>query len=104
MRCDLAAGERRGGAVEREIIEADVLEEAEPAADFLEHFGGDQLAGCRRVPARRRTPRRRRRPGAQTSGSDALRPIGEIARCVRGERDRAGLRIEPRAVAIGGSR
>ena len=39
----LAAGERRGGAVEREVFEADVVQEAEPAADFLEHFGGDQL-------------------------------------------------------------
>ena len=39
----LAAGERRRGAVEREVVEADVVQEAEPAADFLEHFGGDQL-------------------------------------------------------------
>ena len=38
-----AAGERRRGAVEREVFEADVGEEAEPAADFFEHFGGDGL-------------------------------------------------------------
>ena len=38
-----AAGKRRRGAVERQILEADVDQEAEPAADFLEHFGGDRL-------------------------------------------------------------
>ena len=41
----LAAGKRGRGAVEREIFEADVLEELQPAANFLEHFGGDLLAG-----------------------------------------------------------
>ena len=38
----LAAGERRGGAVEREVVQADVEQEAEPAADFLQHLRGDQ--------------------------------------------------------------
>ncbi len=32
------AGQRRGGAVQREIVEPDVQQEAEPAADFLQHF------------------------------------------------------------------
>ena len=40
-----AAGERGGGAIEREIIEADVDEEAEAAADFLDGFFGDFFAG-----------------------------------------------------------
>ena len=35
----LAAGERRRGAVEREVFEADVLQEAQPAADLFEHLG-----------------------------------------------------------------
>ena len=48
----LAAGERRRGAVEREVFEPDVEQEAEPAADFLEHFVGDQLLRCRRARAR----------------------------------------------------
>ena len=38
-----AAGERGGGAVEREVVEADVLQEAEAAADFFQDFGGDQF-------------------------------------------------------------
>ena len=37
-----AAGERRRGAVEREVVEPDVHQEAEPAADFLQHLGGDE--------------------------------------------------------------
>ena len=37
----LAAGQGRGGAVEREIMQADVEQKVEPAADFLEHLVGD---------------------------------------------------------------
>ena len=48
----LAARERRGGAVERQIVEPHVAQEAQPAADFLEHFAGDQRAAWRRAPAR----------------------------------------------------
>ena len=40
----LAAGKRRRGAVEREILQAHVLEELQPAANLLEHLGGDLLA------------------------------------------------------------
>ncbi len=47
-----AAGERGGGAVERQVFEPHVDQKAEPAANFLEHFGGDHAAACRRVPAR----------------------------------------------------
>ena len=36
-----AAGERRGGAIEREIFEPDIDQETQPAADFLQHFFGD---------------------------------------------------------------
>ena len=60
-----AAGKRGGRAVEREIFEADVLQELQPAANLLEHVGGDLLArrvevqlaekllGLRRRPSRR---------------------------------------------------
>ena len=65
-----AAGKRRRGAVEREILEPHVAEELQPAADFLEHLGGDLLAAWRPDPARRRTRPRRKPPGAQTSGSE----------------------------------
>ena len=37
------ARQRGGRAFQREIFEADVLQEAEPAANFFEHFGRDQL-------------------------------------------------------------
>jgi hypothetical protein len=39
----LAAGERLGRAVEREIVEADVVEEREPAHDLLDDPVGDRL-------------------------------------------------------------
>ena len=38
----LAAGERRRRAVERQVVEPDVAQKAQPAANLLEHFGGDQ--------------------------------------------------------------
>ena len=38
----LAAGERRRGAVEREVLQPDVFEKLQPAADFLEGLGGDR--------------------------------------------------------------
>ena len=37
----LTAGERRRGAVERKIVQADVHQEAEPAANLLEHLASD---------------------------------------------------------------
>ena len=37
----LAAGQRAGGAVEGEVVEADVEQEAEAGVDLLEHRGGD---------------------------------------------------------------
>ena len=49
----LAAGERRGRAVERQVVQADVEQEAEPAADLLEQFAGDGL--LHRVEAASRT-------------------------------------------------
>jgi hypothetical protein len=38
-----AAGERGGSALERQVFEADVLQEAEAASDFFQDFGGDEL-------------------------------------------------------------
>ena len=37
----LAAGQRAGGARERQIIEADIDQEAQPVADFLQDADGD---------------------------------------------------------------
>ena len=41
----LAAGERRGGAVELQVADADVLEEGQPLADLLQDPRADQLLG-----------------------------------------------------------
>ena len=38
-----AAGERGGEAVEREVVEADLVEEVDALADFFEDFAGDFL-------------------------------------------------------------
>ena len=38
----LAAGERRGRAVEREVVQSDVQQEPEPGANLLEQFAGDR--------------------------------------------------------------
>ena len=38
-----AAGERLGGAVERQIVQADVVEELQPVDDFLDDLVGDRL-------------------------------------------------------------
>ncbi len=37
-------GERRRGAIECEIFQTHIQQEAESAANFLEHFLGDELA------------------------------------------------------------
>src|SRR5690606_37557108 len=38
----LAARESRGGAVERQVVQADVEQEAEPLADLLQDLAGDR--------------------------------------------------------------
>ena len=40
----LAAGERLGAAVERQVVEADVDQEPEPVGDLLDDLGRDLLA------------------------------------------------------------
>ena len=49
MRWDFAAGERGGEAVEREVFEADLLEEVEALADLFEDLAGDLLSARARV-------------------------------------------------------
>ena len=44
----LAAGQRRGRAVEREVVQPDVDQEAEPGVDLLEHPLADELLARRR--------------------------------------------------------
>ena len=81
----LAAGERRGRAVERQIVEPHVRQEAEPAANFLEHFGGDQLAACRsRSQLAEELDRVGDRQGADL-GQRACRADRRTLRCARGD-------------------
>ena len=51
----LAAGQRLRRAVEREVVEADVVEEREPADDLLDDLVGDRGLVARRARARRRS-------------------------------------------------
>ncbi len=41
----LAAGERGGGALQREVADADIVEEAQPLADLLDHAAADEALG-----------------------------------------------------------
>ena len=97
----LAAGERRRGAIERQIIESHVRQKAEPPANLLERFGGDRRAGfvlhqlaekLRRVADRQPAHLRQR----------AGRIVFEL-RVGRRHHHRPGLRHQSLAVAIGAS-
>ena len=83
----LAAGQRRRGTVEREVVQADVDEEAEPGVDLLEHARADhRLALVQVEPGepRRGVPDRQRRH------------LGDRAAL---DRDGEDLRLEPGALA-----
>jgi hypothetical protein len=54
-----AAAEGAAFAVEREVAEADVAQEAEPGADFVEDLGDDLLLLAGKVSSRRSGRRRR---------------------------------------------
>ena len=86
----LAARQRAGGARERQVVEPDIVEEAEPLVDLLQDARGD-LALLRR---QRRVERRRtsRRPRA----IDSARDLADVA---AGDLDRQRLGLEPVAVA-----
>ena len=98
-----AAGERGGGAVEREIFEADVVQEAEPAADFFEHFGRRSAFRCLRATSVGEeldgvgNRQARKLPAASGCGL-----LGET-RAGRCDRDGARLRIQPLARSNRGS-
>ena len=92
----LAAGQRRRGPVQREVVEADVEQEAQPRVDLLEHPLGDLLVA-------RRTAR-----GARSSRL-ASSPIGSpqksaIDSPVDGDRQDSGLSRVPWQTGHGTSR
>jgi hypothetical protein len=83
----LAAGERAGGAVEREVVEPDVEEELEPVLDLLEHPLGDlALAGGELE-------------GAEEVGRLVDRHRADLGDVAPAHRDRHGHRLEPGALA-----
>ena len=92
----LAAGERRGGALECEIVEPDVEQESQPAANFLEYLGGDDLPRFVELQVAEEIGRfgdrsARRPPGSERSGS-----LREVADAAWSSVTAAGLRVQPR--------
>ena len=84
-----AAGQRAGGARQREIIEADVEQEGQPLADFLQHAGGDLV--LLRV--------QRRRHALEPFAGAPDREFGNLADMLAADLDAQRLRLEPVAVA-----
>ena len=89
----LAAGERRGGAVERQVVQADVEQEAEPAADLLEHFVGDRLLDAASSRSRAR------QLGRTTATSSPIGMRADFDERLAADADGPGLRVEPLALA-----
>ncbi len=88
----LAAGERRGAAVQRQVVEADFDEEVEAGANLLEHLVGDGLLA-----------RVERRLGAGERREPLLRLEDAQRGCLRdvlvADAHRARLWLEARALA-----
>ena len=87
----LAAGERRGGAVQAEVVQADVQEEPEAVANLLEQLAGDRPLHDRQRLLVSVEPR-----GELADGGVADLDEGLVA-----DADGAGLRVEALAVARG---
>ena len=74
----LAAGQRVGAAIERQVVEADVEQEAQALADLLDDLVGDLAAPARELQlveerAARRRPAGRVTPAATCSATNTLR-------------------------------
>ena len=93
----LAAGKRRGGAVQVEIFQADVFQELQPAANFLEHVLGDLLAGGIKLQFAEILFGSGDGQRADL-GQGAFGPVAE-RRIAAGDGDGPGLRIQPLAPA-----
>src|SRR5262249_17506644 len=87
----LAAGESRGGAIEREIVEPDVEEEADAGLDLLEHLDGDRHLHRGELRFERLEP----------GGEIAERHREELDERLAGDADGPGLRVETMAAAGG---
>ncbi len=85
----LAAGERRGRALQVEVADADVVEEAEALADLLDHAAADEALG---VGQREAAEELHRRAHAHRR---------EVVDVDLADGDREAARLEPRPVALG---
>ena len=85
----LAAGQRAGGARQRQVVEADIEQERQPLADFLQHACGDLV--LLRVE--------RLRHGLEPFAGAAHRQFGDFADMLAADLDAQRLRLEPIAVA-----
>ena len=84
-----AAGQRAGGAREREIIQADVEQEGQPLADLLQHARGDLV--LLRVE--------RLRHGLEPFAGALHREFGDLADMLAADLDAQRLGLEAMAVA-----
>ena len=89
----LAAGQRFGRAVERQVVEPDVVEELQPALDFLDDLLRDRVL----LPFERERPEIRRgvleREPRHLVDRARIRAVSDL--------DEAGLAPQPRALALG---
>ena len=95
----LTAGQRGRGPGEREIIEPDILQEPQPAADLLQRLGGHDLA---RLVEHQRLKEFLGIGHRQVAhlGQGALRLVCKLRRGGR-KRYGPGLRVQPLAMAMG---
>ena len=91
----LAAGERAGRAVERQVVQPDVDHELQPGADLLEDAVGDLAAGACR--ADRRAPCSRSTQPASAPPASAVTSM--MFGLVHGDRQR----LRPQALAVAAS-
>ena len=70
----LAAGQGGRGAVQREVVQADVDQEPQPLVDLLEHPLGDLRLAVGRASARRRNSRAARRSASRRPRRSDSRP------------------------------
>ena len=85
----LAAGERRRGALQVEVADADVVEEAQPLGDLLDHAPADEALGLGE----------RERPRESSSASRTL-TRGELVDVALAHRHREARRLEAGAAAL----
>ena len=101
----LAAGERRRGAVERQVVQADVGQEPEPAADLLEQLLGDRprerVERRSGVSSRRRSAGGLAGQGVEEPGDLADRHRAQLDERLAADADGPGAGVEPGPPAVG---